>query len=139
MLQSEHDSRDGNDNPQEVASEPGESREPNHDPEVCSDGQKDKPVKQVINKDSDRPVIVCNYHKQYRCKFGLIGRECPYAHPKLCFRYKTNRLDPVKGCKKGNKCTYFHPPICYGSNRRRECLNLECKRPFEGDSPLPIH
>ena len=64
VLESEHDNRDGNDNPQEVASEPGEPREPDHDPEVCSDGQKDKPVKQVINNDSDRPVIVCNYYKQ---------------------------------------------------------------------------
>ena len=136
MLQTEHDNRKGDDDPEKVNSEPNEPIEPNEplepdldpdlDPEQCLVGQKGKPV---MKNDSDRrSIIVCNHYKQHRCKFGLTGRDCPYVHPKLCIRYKTNGLDPVKGCKKGNKCTYFHPPICYGSDRRRECLNLECKR-----------
>ena len=95
MLQSDYDNRDGKDNPSEVSSEPGEPRDSKHD----LNDQKDKSVKQVINNkpvskqvinnDSDRPGNVCCFiKKNHRCKFGLIGRDCPYEHPKLCFRYE---------------------------------------------------
>ena len=94
VLQSDYDNRDGKDNPSEVSSEPGEPRDSKHD----LNDQKDKSVKQVINNkpvskqvinnDSDRPGTVCVFYKQHRRKFGLISRDCPYEHPKLCFRYE---------------------------------------------------
>ena len=71
---------------------------------------------------------VCYFYKNNKCKYGLIGRDCPYAHPRLCYKYKVNGCDPVRGCKKGKNCIFLHPQICFGSERRRECLNMECKR-----------
>ena len=71
---------------------------------------------------------VCYFYKNNKCKFGRRGENCPYAHPKLCFKYKINGCDLVRGCKNGNNCPYLHPPICNGSMRRRECFNENCKR-----------
>ncbi len=39
----------------------------------------------------------CYYYKQNKCKYGLRGRNCPYAHPKLCNKFKVNGHDPVRG------------------------------------------
>ena len=92
----------------------------------CAPNQKDKPT---MRKGGDhRSTKVCFHYKNNRCKFGRRGRDCPYAHPNLCNKYKVNGLDPAKGCKKGDQCAYLHPPICHGSVRRRECFNLECNR-----------
>ena len=75
-----------------------------------------------------RKAKVCYFYKNNKCKYGLSGRDCSYAHPKLCNRYKINGCDPVRGCKKGNNCTFLHPSLCYGSERKRECFNMDCKR-----------
>lgn len=75
-----------------------------------------------------RKEKVCYYYRNNKCKYGLRGWDCPYAHPRLCNRYKVNGHDPVRGCKKGKDCTYLHPPICYGSEKKRECFNVECKK-----------
>ncbi|KAG0708047.1 hypothetical protein GWK47_024085 [Chionoecetes opilio] len=81
------------------------------------------------NQASDqRKEKVCYYYKNNKCKYGLRGRDCPNAHPRLCTRYIVNGCEPVRGCKKGKDCVFLHPPICYGSERKRECLNMECKR-----------
>ena len=80
------------------------------------------------NKNDDRKNKICYFYKHNQCKFGRKGRDCPYAHPNLCNKYKVNGRDPVKGCKFGDKCKYLHPPICNGSERKRECFNLECKK-----------
>ncbi|KAK3857704.1 hypothetical protein Pcinc_036058 [Petrolisthes cinctipes] len=82
----------------------------------------------VQNNDQKKKSKICYHFKNNQCKFGGKGRECPFAHPKLCNRFKMNGRDPVRGCKHGDKCKYLHPPICYGSEKKRECLNLECKR-----------
>lgn len=82
----------------------------------------------VQNNDQKKKSKICYHYKNNQCKYGRKGRECPFAHPKLYNRFKINGRDPVRGCKHGDKCKYLHPPICYGSERKRECLNLECKR-----------
>lgn len=87
------------------------------------------PTTNNINLQKDeRKNKICYFYKNNQCKFGRKGQDCPFAHPNLCNRYKFNGRDPVKGCKHGNKCKYLHPLICNGSERKRECLNLECKR-----------
>lgn len=80
---------------------------------------------QVTNQPKNK---VCYFYKNNMCKFGKKGRDCPYNHPKLCYKYKVNGCDPVNGCKQGDNCRFLHPRICYGSMRKRECFNLECKR-----------
>ncbi|KAK4314101.1 hypothetical protein Pmani_014590 [Petrolisthes manimaculis] len=44
---------------------------------------------------------VCYFYKHNKRKFGRKGVNCPYAHPRLCNKYKVNGCDPVKGCKEG--------------------------------------
>lgn len=90
-----------------------------------------KATKENTNKKpttNQRKDQVCYYYKQNKCKYGLRGWNCPYAHPKLCNKFKVNGYDPVRGCKKGKDCKYLHPSICIGSERRRECFNVECKK-----------
>lgn len=70
---------------------------------------------------------VCYFYKNNRCKYGRRGQGCPYAHPGLCYKFKMHGRDNVKGCRK-ERCPYLHPTICYGSERKRECFNLQCKR-----------
>ena len=97
-----------------------------HDPQPPQQ-QKGKPLGKQDN--NQRPATkVCYYYRNSRCKYGRSGRDCPFEHPRLCNYYKTNGLDPIKGCKEGNKCPFLHPPICPGSSRRRECLDLECRK-----------
>lgn len=71
---------------------------------------------------------VCYYYRQNRCKYGAKGRDCPYPHSNPCNKYTAFGIDPIKGCNKGEECQYFHPSICFGSERRRECLNIKCKQ-----------
>lgn len=70
---------------------------------------------------------VCYFYKNNRCKYGRRGKGCHYAHPGLCYKYQMHGRDNIKGCRK-ERCPYLHPPVCYGSERKRECFNLECKR-----------
>ena len=101
-------------------------------------------VQQVNNSESvqnkSRKTKVCLFYRQNRCRNGRRGKNCPYAHPNLCNKYKAFGRDPIKGCSKGNECPYLHPAICFGSRRKRECLDLECKKlHLKGTRRYPIN
>lgn len=121
----------GNDNANEnVATE--QEQEIDSQPEISNYGFETGGLTRTTinneNHDSEiRKKKVCYFYKNNRCKFGRKGQGCPYAHPGLCNKYKLHGRDPVKGCIK-EKCPYFHPPICFGAEKKRECLNLKCKR-----------
>lgn len=111
-----------------VCEKEGESEDEDQSSESVSDHDNmASPAKQTYKQTSDVRKI-CFFYKQNRCKFGRKGSECPFAHPRLCYKYKNYGRDSHKGCKDGGKCPYLHPPICYGSERGRECLNSQCKR-----------
>ena len=89
---------------------------------------------------------ICFFYKQNRCNFGRSGQGCKYPHPRVCARYKSHGLDPSKGCETGGTCRSYHPPICRGSDKKRECFNLQCPRLHlkgtrrypKTSSPIPI-
>lgn len=112
------------------------------DPEPTESNKRDVPNQEQDNSATEpgarnnilqhgkasKQSTICFFYKNHKCKFGRSGRDCPYAHPSVCFKYKMNGCDSQRGCKKGDQCNYLHPPICNGSARKRECLNSECKR-----------
>ena len=124
------DDANGLDNKNDESIVSNEPSLPNHKTKHSAGKQGDTRTTVVSGNQANnqRKTKVCHFYKNNKCKYGLRGRDCPYAHPKLCNRYNVNGCDPVRGCKKGKDCTFLHPPICYGSERKRECLNVECKR-----------
>lgn len=78
------------------------------------------------NKGSKDPAKICPHYKLHKCKFGRAGRDCPLAHPKVCFYYRFAGRDPKHGCPRTRKCEYYHPKICRASLDCGLCTNLDC-------------
>lgn len=76
--------------------------------------------------DTTSKTRICRFYRVNKCRFGKLGKNCPYLHPKLCDRYKNNGTNPKGGCKRGNECKFFHPKICHSSHKSRECFKHEC-------------
>ena len=70
---------------------------------------------------------LCKYYIYKNCKYGDKGKNCPYNHPKKCFRFMQNGNKSSRGCIKGKECKFFHPPICRSSMRIGMCLKKECR------------
>lgn len=61
------------------------------------------------------------------CKFGLVGSNCPFSHPRQCENFLWDGHGE-QGCRREN-CKYLHPSICGGSWRNRECFKTNCNLP----------
>ena len=68
---------------------------------------------------------VCTFYIQYRCKFGSLGKECTFDHPKLCRSYMKGNTD---SCDKGSSCQYLHPNMCNKSLKGQNCNSPKCHR-----------
>ena len=85
---------------------------------------------ELHNDENQRNYYKRNICPQYMlgiCKFGLVGRECPFEHPKHCRRwcsYGNTRF----GCKRGEDCYFAHPLICEDSEKIQACMDLRCPR-----------
>ena len=75
---------------------------------------------------STKPV--CIHYKRGKCRYGLVGKECKYRHPKQCKKYMAfGDKDAKHGCIKGAHCPFFHPRLCRNSTKNKECFHPECK------------
>ncbi len=73
---------------------------------------------------------ICQKYRHGNCPHGLLGRECDFAHPKKCHRFKkfgSNKMDK-RGCGLGKECKFFHPVVCKTSIRGQDCRDNSCKR-----------
>ena len=77
------------------------------------------------NHNADRNRKICNYFKKGKCKYGLKGNGCSYAHPARCTKFIFDG-NGQQGCNLGSKCEFLHPIICRSSWNWRECYNDNC-------------
>ena len=91
----------------------------NSDVNTCS-----KPESVEVQKQEKK---LCKYYIRKKCKYGATGKDCPYEHPKKCFKYMQNGNKSGRGCKRGNECTFYHPPLCKHSIKTGMCLKNDCK------------
>ena len=69
---------------------------------------------------------VCRFYLKKACKYGRKGENCPFNHPKLCYKY-IKRGEKSGGCKKGKDCQFLHPQLCKRALNTRTCLNKNCR------------
>ena len=78
--------------------------------------------------DQRREKAVCRYYKKGTCKYGIVGRDCKFSHPKACRRFMEHGIKNKRGCKLGTQCRWFHPTLCKSSLANYECLVDSCKQ-----------
>ena len=69
---------------------------------------------------------ICLFFRNGNCKHGISGKECKFAHPKVCAKFKQHGTKQPRGCKQGKKCKDFHPKMCFDSLRKGECFKEQC-------------
>lgn len=77
------------------------------------------------NNNSTRKAQICRFYKTHSCKHGRAGKNCGYAHPRVCYKYRHYGRDIKRGCI-SQTCNHYHPTICKNSEKDRLCLHLEC-------------
>ena len=80
--------------------------------------QSDKSDQPVKSDKSDAQIKLCTCYVQYRCKYGPMGKDCPFDHPKICRPFMKSNTE---GCNKGDKCQYLHPKMCPKSTKGQNC------------------
>ena len=83
-----------------------------------------------LDNDEDKRRKKRNICPQYMlgtCEYGLVGRDCPFEHPKHCRRWRSYG-DTRFGCKRGDDCYFAHPLICEDSEKRQACMDSSCPR-----------
>jgi hypothetical protein len=85
--------------------------------------QNDMPLHQPNSESSVRPI--CRFYTRNKCKHGLSGKGCNFAHPKRCQKYAAHGTNHG-GCKKGSECNLFHPRLCHDSVKYKLCTNPDC-------------
>ena len=78
-----------------------------------------------VKKRDEEPEI-CKFYINKRCKFGANGKDCPFNHPKKCFKFMQNGSKPRRGCSKGKDCKFYHPPLCRVALRTGMCPKEDC-------------
>ena len=68
---------------------------------------------------------ICKFYARSECKYGRRGANCPYKHPKICYKYENNGTNRG-GCNKAD-CKFFHPKLCWKSIENRWCGRTFCK------------
>ena len=66
---------------------------------------------------------ICSFYIQFRCKHGTWGKNCNYAHPKICREFMKKG---EAGCDQNDKCEYLHPKMCARSLKGDTCSSLKC-------------
>ena len=66
---------------------------------------------------------ICSFYVQFRCKHGTWGKNCNFAHPKLCREYMKKG---ETGCNLKDNCDYLHPKMCGKSLKGVNCNSLKC-------------
>ena len=94
-------------------------------------------------RNSNKKTQICRFYKTHSCKYGRSGNKCNYAHPKVCYKYRTYGRDRKRGCT-SQTCTHYHPTICKNSEKYGLCLYLECPylhlkgtQRYQSESPTP--
>ena len=65
---------------------------------VTPENQANKNERQ--NSNDKKSKTICKYYLQKECRYGRVGKECNFSHPKMCVKF-TNNGDKKGGCKKG--------------------------------------
>ena len=78
------------------------------------------------SKTVDKSDKICLFFRNGNCKHGISGKECKFAHPKICAKFKQHGTKQPRGCKQGKKCKDFHPKMCFNSLRKGECFKEQC-------------
>ncbi len=116
--------------PEEVKSEISEA---SSEPSSQLESQKEEPAqneKAGPSNDRSQVVQVCHKYRLGSCPHGLVGRECNYAHPKKCHRFKkfgSSKMDR-RGCNRGKECNFFHPILCQASIKGVPCKDHSCTK-----------
>lgn len=69
---------------------------------------------------------ICKYYRRGGYRYGVMGRDCNFSHPKACPRFVTHGPFGDKGCKLGMKCSIFHPTACRSSVSTCKCFSETC-------------
>ena len=86
--------------------------------------------KEETNNSNSKSKAICRYFLRRKCKYGVVGKDCKFEHPKLCYKYIRNG-SKHGGCKKID-CQYYHPKLCINSIRDRACLKKKLQNvPFK--------
>ena len=80
--------------------------------------------KKKEQKNQTKPI--CSFYRRGTCRYGISGKGCPRAHPKLCPKLMTSGDKAPRGCSKGGTCEKLHPKMCQSSLLHRECLDDSC-------------
>ena len=91
---------------------------------VTPENQANKNERQ--NSNDKKSKTICKYYLQKECRYGRVGKECNFSHPKMCVKF-TNNGDKKGGCKKGQTCKDYHPKLCWNSLQRNECDRERCR------------
>ena len=88
-------------------------------------GVSDSQDKTQLSSRKPQEKLICRYYKNNNCKYGLKGKDCPYAHPAPCVKLLKHGTRSKNGCNKGKKCTEFHPKMCPTSITKGEFLTQD--------------
>ena len=111
---------------------PTEDLKNKNDPLVASTAaQQTKNVDTKKGESEDKCITrkderVCKFFLNKKCKYGIRGDGCQFAHPTLCKKLMKYGHSE-KGCKKGNKCDMFHPKMCRESLNTGTCTFENCR------------
>lgn len=67
---------------------------------------------------------ICKHYLKNKCKYGISGNGCKFAHPKRCHRFIEQGW---YGCKSSKFCGKFHPRMCENSFRYMRCTDEYCR------------
>ena len=83
----------------------------------------EKKQRQSEKKKEVKETVMCNFYKRNKCKFGKIGKDCKFFHPKHCHQWISKGRE---GCSRGNQCDHFHPALCHNSVNHQKCEREKC-------------
>lgn len=104
--------------------------QPHPPPQPHSNPNPNLPNNKSYNN-STRKAQLCRFYKTHSCKHGRAGKNCDYAHPKVCYKYRHYGRDLKRGCT-SQTCNHYHPTICKNSEKDRLCLHLKFKFHLKG-------
>ena len=85
----------------------------------------DNDVEMVENTNTPKRAL-CKYYIYKKCRYGSKGDQCPFEHPKKCFKYTQHGTGSGRGFRKGKECNFFHPPLCKSALKDGTCNKEKC-------------
>ena len=68
----------------------------------------DNDVEMVENTNTAKRAL-CKYYIYKKCRYGSKGDQCPFEHPKKCFKYTQHGTGSGRGCRKGKNAIFSIP------------------------------